>query len=430
MISFEKIVPVFIFLLIMLLLDVYIFQAVKLLVGNLSSRTIKYVYNIYWGVAIFCLLLTLALGLSGPASPLLAHRQLILTVLTITYFSKMIGSMFLVLDDIVRGVRWMADFLSSKSVSETVTTESLAEERSAKGVSRGEFLSKASLVGVAVPMATMSFGIISGAHDYRIRRRTVYLPNLPQAFDGIQVAQLSDIHTGSFFNKTAVKGGVEMLMKEKPDVVFFTGDLVNNVAEEARDYVPIFKEVKADLGVFSVMGNHDYGDYQRWTSANAKNRNFQDFKEVHKTMGWDLMLDENRLITVDGADLGVIGVQNWGTGRFAKYGQLDKAYQGMEHVATKILLSHDPSHWDAQVRPEYGDIDLTLSGHTHGFQCGIEIGDFRWSPAQWRYKQWADLYQEGRQYLYVNRGFGYIGYPGRIGILPEITILELKKAIS
>jgi predicted MPP superfamily phosphohydrolase len=274
----------------------------------------------------------------------------------------------------------------------------------------------------------MVYGIVSGAHDYRIRRKTVFLPNLPKSFDGITIGQISDIHSGSFFNKTAVKGGVEMFLKEKPDVIFFTGDLVNNETDEVRDYIDIFNKLNAPLGVYSITGNHDYGDYKQWASTEAKQKNFRDLIDAHRTLGFDILLNQHRYIEQGGEKIAIIGNENWGGGRFTKYGKLDKAYSGIEDASLKLLLSHDPSHWDAQVRPLYPDIDMMFAGHTHGFQFGVEIGDFKWSPSQYVYKQWAGLYQEGSQYLYVNRGFGYLGYPGRVGIPPELTIIELKRA--
>jgi uncharacterized protein len=224
-----------------------------------------------------------------------------------------------------------------------------------------------------------------------------------------------------------VKGGVDMLMKEKPDLVFFTGDLVNDRAVEVKDYINIFDKVKAPLGVHSVLGNHDYGDYYHWQSPQEKNQNLADLKKAHQLLGWNLMLDESRAIRVDGEEIGLLGIQNWGAGNFAKYGHLEKAHDQTGEFPVKILLSHDPSHWRAQVLNHYDDIDLALAGHTHGMQFGVEIGKIRWSPVQYRYKEWAGLYKEGHQHLYVNRGFGYLGYPGRVGILPEITILELTR---
>jgi hypothetical protein len=297
-----------------------------------------------------------------------------------------------------------------------------------QGITRSEFLSKTALVAAAVPFGAMTYGIISGAHDYRIRRQVINLPNLPNSFDGITIAQLSDIHSGSFFNKRAVRGGVEMLLNQKPDLIFFTGDLVNNEAVEVKEYIDVFNKLKAPLGVYSVTGNHDYGDYHRWPSAEAKRENFRDLIEAHRLLGFDLLMNRNHILEQNGEKIAILGVENWGGRGFTKYGKLDQAYNGSDEAVVKILLSHDPSHWDAQVRQQFPDIDLMLSGHTHGFQFGVELGNFKWSPSQYAYKQWAGLYQEGSQYLYVNRGFGYIGYPGRIGMPPEITILELKRA--
>jgi len=270
--------------------------------------------------------------------------------------------------------------------------------------------------------------VISGAHDYRVRRVTVKLPNLPKAFDGLRIGQLSDIHSGSFFNKTAVKGGVEMFLKEKPDVIFFTGDLVNNESTEVKEYIDTFNKLKAPLGVYSVTGNHDYGDYHQWDSLDAKRKNFKDLMEAHRIMGFNLLMNDHRFIEQGGEKLAIMGIENWGAGRFSKYGKMEKAYTGTDEAAVKLLLSHDPSHWDAQVRPQYPDVDIAFAGHTHGFQFGIEMGGIKWSPSQYVYKQWAGLYQQGTQFLYVNRGFGYLGYPGRIGMPPELTIMELKRA--
>jgi predicted MPP superfamily phosphohydrolase len=260
-----------------------------------------------------------------------------------------------------------------------------------------------------------------------VRRRDVYSPHLPKAFDGIRLVQISDIHTGSFFNKTAVRGGVDLINQERGDMVLFTGDFVNNQSDEAKPYLDLFAKVKAPLGVHAVMGNHDYGDYHRWDSMIEKQQNIKDLHQMHKYMGWNIMLNENKIITADGESIALLGLENWGAGRFSKYGDMSKTYEGTQEIPYKILMSHDPSHWDAQVLSEYPDIDLMLAGHTHGMQFGVEIGDFRWSPSQYVYKQWADLYQQGTQSLYVNRGFGFLGYPGRIGILPEITVLTLKR---
>ena len=328
----------------------------------------------------------------------------------------MFGVIILLIDDVRRFFVWIFDLIVS-----------VGSEKKVDPIERLDFLRKASIVATAVPLSVMSFGIISGAHDYRIKRRKVYLPNLPKAFDGIRIAQISDIHSGSFYNKTAVKGGVDMLLNEKPDLIFFTGDLVNRESSEFNNYFDVFKKVQAPLGVYSTLGNHDYGDYRSWPSQQAHINDVKNLISAHKQMNWDILNNEHRRLTVDNESIAIIGVENWGTGRFPKYGDLHQAYKGTEDFPVKLLLSHDPNHWDAQIRPEFPDIDITFSGHTHGFQFGVEIGDIRWSPSQYVYKQWADLYQQDNQYIYVNRGYGYIGFPGRVGILPEITIMELRK---
>ena len=411
---------IFIVLGIVISLDYYVFQGVKFLSRNLSSPTQSIIKYGYWGLTIFIFLGSIAMfaGLIDRSSTF--WRTVIFGTVFVSLFPKVVFALFLLTDDIVRAGRWLvAAFQSSNQVGEGASEISK--------ISRSEFLVKSGMAVATVPLLTTSWGIISGAHDYRVRERTIVLKNLPKQFDGMRVAQISDIHSGSFFNKTAVKGGVELLNAQKPDIVFFTGDLVNDVAVEVKDYVNVFDKIKAPLGVHSVLGNHDYGDYVQWKSKAVWEANMRDLYHAHGAMGWQFMLNENKVITVDGESIGLIGIENWGVG-FSQHGDLPKAYKGMEELPTKILLSHDPSHWDAQVRPEFGDIDLMLAGHTHGMQLGIQLGDFEWSPSSWRYKQWGGHYQEGNQQLYVNRGYGYIGMPARIGMPPEITILELKSA--
>jgi predicted MPP superfamily phosphohydrolase len=403
-------------LLILFLIDLYVYQGLSQLTRSLSPGWQQIIRISYWSVTGLIFLAILFYNFGNPDIWKGTTRNMVFSFIFMVYISKLFSGLFLVIDDVVRLGKWVAGLFSRSS-------DSLGGDP----ISRSEFLTKTAVIAGTVPLVAMSYGILSGAHDYRIRRKTIYLPNLPKAFDGIRVAQLSDIHTGSFFNRTAVKGGVEMLLKEKPDMVFFTGDLVNNQSSEVKEYIDIFGKVKAPLGVYSVTGNHDYGDYHNWSSEAAKRENFNSLMAAHKEMGYDLLMNENRMVEVDGEKIAILGNENWGAGRFAKYGNLQKAYMGSEEGAVKILLSHDPSHWDAQVRPGYKDIDLMLSGHTHGFQFGVELGDFKWSPAQYAYKQWAGLYENEGQYLYVNRGFGYLGYPGRIGIPPEITILTLKQ---
>ncbi|MGQ7854413.1 metallophosphoesterase [Pedobacter sp. WC2501] len=281
-------------------------------------------------------------------------------------------------------------------------------------------------MAASVPLAALSKGMVSGAYDYQVKFQKLCLNNLPKAFVGLKIAQISDIHSGSFFYKNAVKGGIEMLLREKPDCVFFTGDLVNDFANAMRDYQDLFSRIKAPLGVFSILGNHDYGDYHFGpTNSLRKARNLADIKKTHGNMGWDLLLNENRILKINNEQLAIIGVENWGVGGFTRYGQMDLAVENTDDCPIKLLLSHDPSHWRAEVIPKYPQIDAMFSGHTHGMQLGVRTDDFQWSPIQYRYNEWAGLYKQDAQQLYVNVGYGFLGYPGRIGILPEITIFEL-----
>lgn len=332
----------------------------------------------------------------------------------IIYISKIMGAAFLLIGDIVNMFR---------NIGQKIT----GNVEPGNSITRGEFLAKGAMAVGGAHLGIMAYGIISGAHDYRVKKVPLYLKNLPKSFEGMTIAQLSDIHSGSFYNKTAVQGGVDMLLAQKPDVVFFTGDLVNNEAKELNDYFDVFKKVKAPLGVYSTLGNHDYGDYIPWDNEEKKAKNLETLIAGHRQMGWDILLDENRSIKLGGEQLGIVGIQNWGMGGFKKKGDLKKALVGTEEYSNKLLLSHDPSHWRSQVLGKT-DIDAAFAGHTHGMQYGIEIGGFQWSPVQFRYKEWAGLYKENDQQLYVNRGFGFLGYPGRVGILPEITVFELKRA--
>jgi predicted MPP superfamily phosphohydrolase len=278
----------------------------------------------------------------------------------------------------------------------------------------------------AIPLVGMTYGIFSGAHDYRVRKHKVKLPNLPDSFEGLKILQISDIHAGSFFNKEAVMRGIQMINDQKPDIIFFTGDLVNNSAEEMTEYIEVFNKISAPFGVFSTLGNHDYGDYIAWDSPESKKANLEKLKQIHQQMGWQLLMNEHKYIEKNGEKIAIIGVENWSAKpQFPKKGKLKEAYKDA-NAPVKLLLSHDPTHWDAEVR-KYPDIDIMFAGHTHGAQFGLEWGDIKWSPVKYVYKQWAGLHQEAQQYLYVNRGFGYLGFPGRIGIFPEITVMTLTK---
>lgn len=420
-----RLLIIFFILVLLAFLDWYIIQAMRHLTGSFSSALRKGLIFAAWTLTIGSLVSVL-LFLLTPVFQNTALRSVLGIIIFSNLITKLFMSVFLFLDDIIRLGRWVVGLFSSENTTSNPGNPSPAVSNGPL-IPRSEFLVKAAVVAGAVPLVGIGYGILLGAHDYRIRRITVKLPNLPKAFDGIRIAQISDIHSGSFFNKRAVKGGVEMILKEKADLIFFTGDLVNNTAPEVEDYVPIFGKLKAPLGVYSTLGNHDYGDYASWSSQQAKRQNLENLKKAHKLMGWDLLMNENRILKEGGEPLAIIGVENYGArGNFAKYGRLAPAHQGTQDAPVKLLLSHDPSHWDAQVRPEYPDIDIMFAGHTHGMQFGVEIGNIKWSPVQYMYEQWAGLYQKGKQYLYVNRGFGYIGFPGRIGMPPEITIMELK----
>ncbi len=398
------------------LIDLYVFQAVTYVSQGFSSN-VQHVLNIlYWAISAIAIAGFLVYNLGGKLTMSRGMKTFVISMLFVNYFPKVFGVLFLLIDDLIRLGKWTWLKIHPD------TAQAIED-----GISRNGLLVKTSLITTALPAIAMGYGIISGAHDYRVRKVILRLPNLPASFHGIRIAQISDVHSGSFYNKTAVKGGVDMLLAEKPDVVFFTGDLVNDTTTEVNSYMDVFGKITAPLGVYSTLGNHDYGDYRQWPSVEAKKQNLLDLIQAHKVLGWDLLNNENRVLTQGSDQIAILGVENWGT-RFVKYGDLDKARRGVEEAPVKLLLSHDPSHWEAQVLPKYPDIDLMLAGHTHGMQFGVEAGDFKWSPVQYVYKQWAGLYQQKNQYLYVNRGYGYLAFPGRVGILPEITIIELEKA--
>lgn len=293
---------------------------------------------------------------------------------------------------------------------------------------RRKFIAQTALAISAVPFTSLLYGMYRGRYNYRVLRYTLEYNSLPKHFDGFQITQISDLHCGSFDNFEKVAYGMDLINEQKSDLLLFTGDMVNNKSSEARPWVEKLSKLEAPYGKFSVLGNHDYGDYNDWGSAAAKQKNMEEMYQVHKDMGFDLLLNESRYVEKDGEKIALVGVENWGSGRFKKAGDLEKSIAQIQSEDFKILLSHDPSHWEAEVLPHPHPFHLTLSGHTHGFQFGIEIpGWIKWSPIQWQYKQWAGIYEEKEQKLNVNRGFGYLAYPGRVGIWPEITVITLKK---
>jgi len=404
-----------------ILIDLYVFQGLKMLVSSWPQANRRLIYIVYWALTAVAIAFFIAFQFTNPDKWSRPARTFMFSFILVNYFTKIFFVLILLIGDLVRLVRW----LIQKS-SNIIQNKPLSE---GEPITRSEFMVKVALIVASVPFFSMLYGILLGAHDYRVRRVKIAFKNLPASFDGLKILQISDIHSGSFYNKAAVKKGVELIMNQKADIIFFTGDLVNNVADEVEDYIEVFGKLKAPMGVYSVLGNHDYGDYKQWDSIEDKKKNLQNLIKAHSRMGWELLMNEHKIFDRNGEKIALLGVENWGAKkRWPKYGRLDKAYAGSENIPFKLLLSHDPSHWDAQVRPQCSDIDLTLSGHTHGFQFGVEIPGIKWSPVQYMYKEWAGLYKQGEQYLYVNRGFGYIGFPGRVGMPPEITVIELKKS--
>lgn len=403
--------------LIMLLLDLYVFQALKTVTQNSNDRVRTIIHITYWVISA----LTLAALLSFPYIQALQSSKLfrnyVFAILVGLFFAKLVGSLFFLTDDLRRG----SLFLLSKVLPDT-GARFMGE---GNGIPRSAFLSWLGLALGGGLFGTLLYGF-SNKYKYQVKKLTLAFENLPKAFEGMRIVHISDIHSGSFQNKAAVNHGIDLILQQKPDLILFTGDLVNDRAEEMQDYMDVFNRLTAPMGVYSSLGNHDYGDYVSWPSQQAKAENLEKLKQVHAQLGWRLLMNEHVLFEKGGDQIALLGIENWGAkGRFPKYGKMKEAYPGTEKIPFKMLLSHDPSHWDAEVKTEYSDINLMFSGHTHGMQFGLENPYFKWSPVQWMYKQWAGLYEEGNQKLYVNRGYGFIGYPGRVGILPEITVIEL-----
>ena len=271
-----------------------------------------------------------------------------------------------------------------------------------------------------------SYGMMRGKYNYQVIRHTLYFNDLPSAFEGFKLTHLSDIHSGSFDDENKIAYGIDLINEQDSDVILFTGDIVNNTADEMTPWIPYFNKLKASKGKYAVLGNHDYGEYVRWKNLEEKERNFQDIKDIHPKIGFNLLLNESVYLEKGNEKIALVGVENWGT-RFKKAGDLDLASSKLKKEDFKILMSHDPSHWEQEVKTHANNFQLTLSGHTHGMQFGIEIPGIKWSPVQYIYKHWAGVYKELGKYINVNRGFGFLAFPGRIGIWPEITVITLKK---
>ena len=403
-----------IFIAIYLVVNVYAFQAFK----TVSKNRIFHIF--YWVISalVLCYLIyqiALVFDRNKGLSPSTGKA---IGFFLVFFIPKLIILFFVFGEDIIRTPQAIFRYFT---------------EGRTEGVnyfpSRRKFISQIALGVAAVSFASLLYGIYKGKYNYKVLKYTLEFDDLPKAFDGYQITQISDIHSGSFEidAKNKIEYAVDLINQQNSDVILFTGDLVNNKADEMNPWIDVFKKLKAKDGKFSVLGNHDYGDYVQWKNDSEKAENMNQLYNVHKKIGFDLLLNENRFLEKEDEKLALIGVENWGAGGFKKAGDLKKATNGIHSDDFKIVMSHDPSHWENEVKGDKEHYHLTLSGHTHGMQFGIEIpGWIKWSPVKWRYKYWAGIYKEAGQFLNVNRGFGYLVYPGRVGIWPEIRVITLK----
>jgi uncharacterized protein len=411
-------IAAFIIIAISALMDTYIFQAIKAVSQSVSPKTKTIIYTIYWILSALVIVTFLIFMFTDHSFLGKRFRTYLFATAIGLFLSKIIVVAFLFIDDIRRAIQWI--------VGRTSKPYYAPEAVAGDGISRSTFLSWLGLAAGGTLFGSFLYGF-SNKYNYNVKRIQLAYDNLPAAFKGLKIVHISDIHSGSFTDKKAVAHGVEKILNEKADIILFTGDIVNDRATEMEEYMDVFNKLKAPMGVYSTLGNHDYGDYVGWPYKGlSKEQNLENLKKVHADLGWKLLMNEHVVLEKGGAEIALLGIENWSNkARFPKHGRMDLAHPGTEKYPFKILMSHDPSHWDAQVKPTYPDVDLTLSGHTHGMQFGVEIPGFKWSPIKYVYKQWGGLYEDGKQKLYVNLGFGFLGYPGRVGFLPEITLIEL-----
>ena len=402
-----KFLPIISILILVSLVDLYVFQGVKVLTNNSSDPLKEGIQTGYWILSLG-LIISFFVGFykSIAAGRITLLFNTIFNAFLTLFVTKLVFILFLFTEDLIR-------------LMVSIFNEGQFQDRAM-------LMSQVALFISGIPFFAFLFGVTKGKYNYKVRRNVLYFDDLPAAFDGFKIAQISDVHAGSFNRKKPVQKGVDLILQQKPDVLLFTGDLVNNHSEEIVPWIDMFKAIELPCGKFSVLGNHDYGDYIRWASAEDKSRNLATLKKYHAEMGFKLLLDEHVELEKDGEYIQVLGVENWGLG-FGQRGNLAKALNGADGRDFKVLLSHDPTHCESEVKKHPSKIHLTLSGHTHGMQFGIEALGIKWSPVKYRYPHWAGLKEENGRYLYINRGFGFLGFSGRIGIWPEITIIELRK---
>lgn len=395
---------ILIFTALVFVLEFYVFQAFKTIVSQPWMRAA------YWLVTVGVYMFFVYQAFTFSRGDADQHKVQLMAVIFLAFMvPKIFAAVFLFVEDLLRFVHFAAARAHGKS----------------DFPGRRRFISILSLGGLALFAGLVLDGVIFGKYRHTARRVKVKIKNLPESFKGYKIVQISDVHSGSFFHPEKLQPAIDLINRQNADLVLFTGDMVNNVSQEFVPFVNLFKTIRAKDGKFSVLGNHDYGSYVEWKSSADKMANLQNLIHLQQEAGFKMLLNEHTAIEKNGEQLFIIGVENWGEKPFPQFGDLDKATAGIPASAAKILMSHDPTHFDAVVKHHPSDVALTLSGHTHGMQFGIDLKNWRWSPVQFRYKKWADLYESAGKYLYVNRGFGVIGYPGRVGIKPEITVFEL-----
>jgi predicted MPP superfamily phosphohydrolase len=411
-----------IFSLIILTIDAYSYWGISKITSDLSLRIRRVIRLLYWIVPAFIiagLILIFTFQKYIPGNRLLPYFHTVSGAFILFYVPKLVFIIFNIFDDVIFQIRKYITLKRNKP------TESPGI---GKSITRRKFLNQVGIVFAGVPFISLSYGILHGRFDYTLRKEILPFSNLPDPHHGMKIVQISDFHIGTFLHyPNQVEKLVELINSQNPDLILFTGDMVNNLATELDPFFNILNNLKARFGKYSILGNHDYGEYVPWKTQEEKEANLQRVIQIQRDLGFDLLLNESRKIELDGQQIELVGVENWGLPPFPQYGDLKKALSQVDENVFKILLSHDPTHWDAQIVNKT-NIDLTLSGHTHGAQFGIEIPGWRWSPVAMRYEQWGGLYTKGRQHLYVNTGLGSIGYPGRVGMPPEITVFELRKA--